>query len=96
MTAETIFFVLYEDVTTYIDNVNFENYSENQKRLTDYRTSLPFAELHYSGNCKEDRKEKVSLVHDVVVECLTKLAEVTLKYTVKNVSSDFRQECGRR
>ena len=72
-------------LTTYIDNVDFENYSEDQKRLyakhrkreqresmispvntlpivqTDYRTSLPLAELQYIGNHEEGRKEKVSL-----------------------------------
>lgn len=72
-------------LTTYIDNVNFENYREDQKKLyakhrrreqresmispvntlpivqTDYRTSLPLAELQYIGDGRVGREEKVSL-----------------------------------
>ena len=72
-------------LTTYIDNVNFDNYREDQKKLyakhrrreqresmispvntlpivqTDYRTSLPLAELQYIGDGRVGREEKVSL-----------------------------------
>lgn len=72
-------------LTTYIDNVNFEDYREDQKKLyakhrrreqresmispvntlpivqTDYRTSLPLAELQYIGDGRVGREEKVSL-----------------------------------
>ena len=72
-------------LTTYIDNVDFENYPGDQRRLyekhhrreqresmispvntlpivqTDYRTSLPLAELQYIGDRKVGREEKVSL-----------------------------------
>lgn len=72
-------------LTTYIDNVNFENYRKDQKKLyakhrrreqresmispvntlpivqTDYRTSLPLAELQYIGDGRAGREEKVSL-----------------------------------
>ena len=72
-------------LTTYISEVNFEDYPGDQKRLyevhrrreqresmispvntlpivqTDYRTSLPLAELQYIGDGKDGRNEKVSL-----------------------------------